>query len=401
MTRLHARRGKHTVSLLIMIIISSTSAGRVRPAVAPVIQAIRARRTRARVTLSGLVLALIAVSVLCAATGAARLDPGLVVSIVAHHTIGLPAEPTWTGIEDAIVWITRMPRILAAIGTGAVLAVAGSVLQALVRNSLADPYLLGVNSGASTGAAAAILIIGGSSTFVLTGSAFLGATGAIILVLAISGSSGAARTPLRLIMAGMAVAYALSAVTSFIVFSSDSPEGARSVMFWLLGSLAAASWDTTVGALVAAFALTVAVAFFAMRLDAMATGDETALSLGLHPARTRLILMVLVSFGVGVVVAGAGSIGFVGLVVPHIARRLVGAGHRLQLPASALIGAVFLLLADLAARTLFAPHEMPIGVVTGVVGAPFLLALAASRRESLPRARRSRRAPSPQQKGPA
>ena len=357
------------------------------PAVATASSALRAtgrRRSRARLTLSALVLALLGVIVVCAGMGAAPISPYAVISIISHHTLGIPDNPTWSGTEDAIVWITRMPRILAAVGTGAALAVAGSVLQALVRNSLADPYLLGVNSGASTGAAAAILIIGGSSTVVLTGSAFLGATAAIILVLAIAGSSGAARTPLRLIMAGMAVAYALSAVTSFIVFSSDSPEGARSVMFWLLGSLAAAGWDTAAAALIAAAILTVTVAFFAMHLDAMAAGDDTALSLGLNPSHTRLVLMVLVSFGVGVVVAGAGSIGFVGLVVPHIARRLVGSGHRMQLPASALIGATFLLLADLVARTLFAPHEMPIGVVTGVVGAPFLLALAVRRRTSTP-----------------
>lgn len=339
----------------------------------------RTRRRRASVILLCLVFALIVVAVICASIGAASIDPRVVLAVVGHHAIGIPAVPSWSGAEDAIVWVTRMPRVLAAIGTGAVLAVAGTVLQALVRNSLADPYLLGVNSGASTGAAAAILLIGGGSGLILSGSAFLGATLAILLVLAIAGGAGAARAPLRLIMAGMAVAYALSAVTSFIVFSSDSPEGARSVLFWLLGSLAAASWSTAGWALAATLVMGVAVMWFAARLDALAAGDETALALGVNPAGLRLTLMVLVSFGVGVVVAGAGSIGFVGLVVPHLARRLTGAGHRWQIPASALLGGIFLLMADLIARTLFAPHEMPIGVVTGIVGAPFLLILAAQR----------------------
>jgi iron complex transport system permease protein len=252
---------------------------------------------------------------------------------------------------------------------------AGVVLQAIVRNGLADPYILGVSSGASTGAAFAITVLGGyGGMLVLPASAFAGALGSVLLVLLIGGRA-AQSTPFRLILAGMAIGYALSSVTSFLVFASDSPEASRSVMFWLLGSLANVHWPLVWLSLCVAAIAVVALMLSAGRLDAMAAGDDTALSLGVHPGRTRLGLMVGVSLVVAVMVAGAGSIGFVGLIVPHMARALVGTRHRVLLPASALLGATFLLLADIAARMLFPPTEMAIGVVTGVVGAPLMLIL--------------------------
>ena len=181
---------------------------------------------------------------------------------------------------------------------------------------------------------------------------------------------------MRLLLSGVAVGYALSAVTSFIIFASDSAEGSRSVMFWLLGSLSLARWNLLLGVVFAVVGLTMAVfILWGRRLDALAIGDETALTLGVSPTRTRVILLVVVSLATGAVVAASGAIGFVGLVIPHVARRLVGAVHSHMIPVAALLGATFLVWADALARTMMQPRELPIGIITAMVGAPFLLIL--------------------------
>ncbi len=322
------------------------------------------------------------IGILSAGIGPVVIHPGKVLGIVIQHLFryreAASGALSWTLAEDTIVWLTRMPRILMAIAAGATLAIAGAALQAIMRNVLADPHILGVNSGASSGAAFAILVFGGSSggLFVLSGFSFLGAVLAMVLVLLIGsilGGSAANSTPFRLIMAGMAVGYAFYSVTSFLILASDSPEASRSVMFWLMGSLAAIHWPIAQLALIVAALALLFLLAFAGHLDALAVGDETALALGIRPAATRLVLMIIVSLAVSVMVAGAGSIGFVGLIIPHMGRALVGSRHSVLLPASAALGAAFLLVADIAARMLFAPQEMAIGVVTGVVGGPLLL----------------------------
>ena len=278
---------------------------------------------------------------------------------------------------DAIVWQVRLPRVLLGALVGAGLAVCGVTLQAMVRNVLADPYLLGINSGASSGAAAAILFgVGvGLTEHALQATAFLGALAASILVLLVARSAGRV-TSIRLLLAGVAVGYALYALTSFLIFASGSAEGSRSVMFWLLGSLALAQWHLPV-AIVAVVVLgtTALLSVWGRHLDALAVGDETAHTLGVRPDRFRLLLLVVVALCVGVVVAAAGSIGFVGLVVPHLARRAVGGAHARVVAVAALMGGVLLIWADIVARTLFAPQEIPIGIITSLLGAPFLLIL--------------------------
>lgn len=180
---------------------------------------------------------------------------------------------------------------------------------------------------------------------------------------------------MRLVMAGMAVGYALNAVTRFLIFASDSPEASRSVMFWMLGSLANIHWPVAITCLLVAVITTAFLTATSSTFDALASGDEAALGLGIPPERMRLVLMIVISLAVGTAVAGAGSIGFVGLVIPHLARPLVGSRHRALIPASALLGGLFLIAADVLSRMLFAPQEMPIGIVTGCVGAPFLAIL--------------------------
>lgn len=311
------------------------------------------------------------------AWGSVVVPPDGVVSVLGHHLVGLPREPAHTAAQEAIVWDVRLPRVLLAVVVGAGLAVCGAVLQAMVRNVLADPYLLGISSGASTGAAAAILfgVGGGLGASALPASAFAGAAAAALGVYALA-RSGGRMTSTRLVMAGVAVGYALSATTSVLVFSAPSPEGARSVMFWLLGSLALAQWGPALLVVAVVVLATVGLmVLWGRELDALAIGDETALTLGIPPGRLRVRLLLAVSLCVGAIVAASGSIGFVGLVLPHLARRLVGAAHRRMLPLAALLGATFLVAADVVARTVWSPRELPIGVVTALVGAPVLVLL--------------------------
>ncbi|CEA07794.1 Hemin transport system permease protein HmuU [Arthrobacter saudimassiliensis] len=337
----------------------------------------RARRRRRNTgILAALAAALFGAAVLGVAVGPVWVPPGEVLQVIAAR---LGAGPT-AGLDpvaDAIVWDVRLPRVVMGLSVGAGLAVCGMALQAMVRNMLADPYLLGINSGASSGAAATILFgLGlGLGEHALAGSAFLGALAASLLVFVVARAAGRI-TSVRLLLAGVAVGYALSALTSFLIFASGSAEGARSVMFWLLGSLSLSRWGTPLAALGAVVVLTVVLlTAWARRLDALAVGDETALALGVRPTRFRTQLLVVVSLCVGFIVAASGSIGFVGLVVPHLARRLAGAAHAWAVPAAALLGALFLLAADLLSRMVMQPRELPIGIVTALVGAPFLLYL--------------------------
>ncbi|WP_043668342.1 FecCD family ABC transporter permease [Clavibacter michiganensis] len=340
---------------------------------AAVTAVLRRARRRGRVTVGALALLLALVVVAALAIGPVPLPPATVAGILGERLLGLP-RGDWTDSAAQIVVGTRAPRVAMAVVAGAVLAAAGAVLQALVRNALADPYLLGLNSGASTGVAFVVLVAGGGSALLFSGAALAGAIGAVLLVTLLAGAADR-RGPLRLVLAGLAVGYALNAATSFLVFSSDSPEAARSVLFWLLGSLASVQPVALAGAAVAAAVGITALVVIAPLVDALASGDDSARSAGLDPERARIGLMVGVSAMVGVIVAGVGGVGFVGLVVPHLARRLVGGRHRLVIPAAALLGAMLLVGADTVARTALAPQEIPVGVVTGILGAPFLLVL--------------------------
>lgn len=332
---------------------------------------------RATAWLVGLGCLLVATVVVGVGAGAVAVPPATVARVLGHHLLGVPGEVTWSLPQDAIVWQVRLPRVVLGVLVGAGLAVCGVALQAMVRNVLADPYLLGVNSGASSGAAAAILFGFGSGLgeHALPASAFLGALAASALVFAVARSAGRV-TSVRLLLAGVAVGYALYAATSFLIFASGSAEGARSVMFWLLGSLGLAQWDAPLAVVaVVVLATLVLLTGWGRRLDVLALGDDTARALGTSPDRFRTLLLLVVALCVGVLVSAAGSIGFVGLVVPHLARRAVGGRHVRVVPVAALMGAVLLVWADVVARVLLQPQEIPIGIITSLVGAPFLLLL--------------------------
>lgn len=336
----------------------------------------RAHRRRSALWTLFLTIGLLVSAVLAVGIGPVTISPATILQVLSQH-LGASTDATLSRSDDTIIWNVRIPRVLLGIAVGAGLALCGAALQAMVRNVLADPYILGISGGASTGAAGAILfgLGAGVGQYALPVSAFIGALAASFVVFFISRSGGRV-TSLRLLLSGVAVGYALSAATSFLIFASDSAEGSRSVMFWLLGSLGLARWDIVLASVIAVVAVALAALLVnGRRLDAIAAGDETAITLGISPGRTRVVLLVVVALCTGAVVAAAGAIGFVGLVIPHLARRLVGSVHSRMLPVTALLGAMFLIWADALARTVMQPRELPIGILTAVVGAPFLLIL--------------------------
>nr|WP_244631876.1 iron ABC transporter permease [Plantibacter sp. CFBP 8804] len=320
-----------------------------------------------------LLVACIVAVVLSVAMGSVGIAPGRVVEVIGARLLPWGGGPV-AGLDDQIVWEFRLPRALLGFVVGAALAVAGAVLQAVVRNPLADPFVFGVSSGASVAAVAALTLTSGLFAAVSTPvAAFVGALITTVLVFALAQQSGRV-TPSRLVLAGVAMSYLLSSITSYLVLrSSGANQGVGQVLSWLAGSLAAATWsDLGVPALVLIIA-TILLVLLAPILNAFLTGDETAVSLGVDVGRMRLVLFIITSLLVGVVVAVSGSIGFVGLVVPHAVRMVIGSDHRWVLPASALAGGLLLVVVDIGARLLLAPTEVPVGLLTAVVGAPFFL----------------------------
>ncbi|WP_249465629.1 FecCD family ABC transporter permease [Amycolatopsis thermalba] len=280
----------------------------------------------------------------------------------------------------SIVWQVRTPRVLLAAVVGAGLSVIGVAVQAMVRNALADPFILGVSSGASVGASAVVSfgLFGALGVYALSAAAFLGALAASVLVY-VAARGRAGLTPLRLVLTGVALAYGFQALMSVIVFFAPFGEAARSVLFWLLGSLGGATWGSLPVA-VAAVGLAVVVLLRRSRaLDVLALGDESAASLGLDADALRRELFLLTAVVTGALVAVSGAVGFVGLVLPHLVRMVAGPGHRRVLVLAPLAGAIFLIWVDLASRTLFAPRELPLGVITALIGVPVFVGLLRGR----------------------
>ncbi|WP_327174016.1 iron chelate uptake ABC transporter family permease subunit [Streptomyces sp. NBC_01335] len=321
-----------------------------------------------------LLLASVAVAV---TIGPARISVADVWSVVAAH-LGL-GDTELSPIRDGIVWDLRMPRTLLAAVCGAGLAVCGTVMQSLLRNPLADPFVLGVSSGASTGAVVVVVLGVGGGAISLSAGAFVGALVSFALVLLLSHTLGG--TTDRVVLSGVAVMQLFSALTSFTVMTAADAEQTRGVLFWLLGSLSGVGWtDVQLCTGVVVLTLTICLGH-ARTLDAFAFGQDAAATLGVHVARTRTMLLCTTALLTAALVSSAGAIGFVGLVLPHAARALAGAGHRRLLPVTALAGAVFLVWVDTLARTVLDPQEVPVGVVTALIGVPaFVLVLHRTRR---------------------
>lgn len=335
------------------------------------------RRKIAAPVIFVLLLAAAAVSFVISLTfGSVAYDAIDVWDVVAAHIGIIPGDDVFGSTIDSVVWSLRAPRGLLALIVGAGLALAGVVMQTLVRNPLADPYLLGVSSGASVGATA-VITIGVFTSFglyAISVGALFGALAATAIVYLITLAQGGL-TPLRLILTGVVASSAFSALASFLVFKAQDARAAQGVMFWMLGSVVGAQWDRLLLPALVVLAAFLILMFMSNPLDAMAAGPDTAAALGVNVERLRQILFFIQALLVGAMVAVAGGIGFVGLVIPHLARIMVGSLHRRLLPIAMVLGAVFMVWVDVIARIVAPPQEIPLGVVTGVLGAPLFLLL--------------------------
>jgi len=332
---------------------------------------------RSVLALGGVAALLMSISV-AVSVGAVSVPTGTVWSVLANKLSPGLFEQTWSQGHEAIVWDIRFPRALLAVMVGSGLAMVGASMQAVTRNPLADPHLLGISSGGAFGAIFALLHSGlflGLLTVPLM--AFGGALLATLIVLGISRLADATSAD-RLVLAGVAVSFIIMAGANGLIFLGD-PRASHTVVFWMLGGLGLAQWDQLIYPMVILIVCGAWLLSRLTQLNAMTVGDETAATLGIAVARFRLLVFVVGALITGVMVAFSGIIGFVGLMVPHVARMLVGGDYSRLLPASALMGAIFLLWADITARTIMAPEDMPIGIVTGLVGGIFFVWLLSRR----------------------
>jgi iron complex transport system permease protein len=324
----------------------------------------------------GLALALLGSVVLAIGLGPAAVPPAGTARLLAAALFGGSIRPDEVPLYE-IVWQLRTPRVLLAAVVGAGLAAVGVAVQALVRNPLADPFVLGVSSGASVGAVA-VLVTGSLAALgvhALSVGAFLGALGATALV----GLVARGGSPLRLVLTGIALAYAFQAAMALLVYLVPQGESTATVLFWSLGGFGGATWESL--PVVAVVVVTGGVVLWrgARDLDVLALGDETAVGSGVDAAALRRRLFLLTSVMTGAMVAVSGAIGFVGLIVPHLVRMVAGASHSAVLVVAPLAGALLAVWVDLLARTVVAPRELPLGVVTALVGVPVFLALVRRR----------------------
>ncbi|MDO5292989.1 MAG: iron ABC transporter permease [bacterium] len=331
--------------------------------------------------LIGMVLSLLVilgVSILIAVTiGTTSIPITSVYKVIGYELFHIEAFKEFaTGPVHDIVWMIRLPRIILAIPVGMGLAVTGTVMQAIVKNPIADPYILGVSSGASLGATAAILlgvgaIFGNQSVGIV---AFLGAFLVSILVVACANIGGRANS-VKLLLVGTGISSICSAFSSFIVYLANNKEGIQSITYWLMGSLAGAKAETNA---VVVIIVLVGTAFFCTQfrtLNLMLLGDQAAITLGTDLQRYRYLYLLISSLMVGVIVYASGMIGFVGLLIPHMVRVVVGNNHKNVLPIASLVGAIFMIWADVGCRSILPNSELPIGILTSMIGGPCFLYL--------------------------
>lgn len=283
----------------------------------------------------------------------------------------------------SIIWNLRLPRVLLGGVIGASLSVAGAAFQGMFKNPMADPYVLGISSGAALGATLAIVFkidVSFFSISSITIFAFIGALLAVFTVYNIARVKN--KVPVTtLLLAGVAVGQFLTAIMSFIMILSD--KDMVKITYWTLGSLSGKGWEPVIGIALPSTLGIIVISFFARDLNILLTGEESAQSLGVDVERTKTYILLLGTFITAISVSVCGIIGFVGLIIPHIVRILMGPDHRILLPASALLGSIFMIFADTIARTLISPIEIPVGIITALFGGPFFIYLLRSRKKSI------------------
>ncbi len=316
--------------------------------------------------------------IIAARLGSVDLDFEVIKKVIANRVTGREIyEVTWENSTDSIIWSIRIPRILTAFIVGAGLTLCGILMQALTKNPLADPYVLGISHGASTGAVSVIMygylsFLGGYSTMV---GAFIGAVVSIILSLRIATIRNKV-TATQLVLAGIAVSALFGAITNFMIYHTKTgSDKVKTATYWMMGSLSGASWEKLKYATIAFVICYVIISFMARYLDVLLLGDDVAVTVGVDTDRLKLGIIAIATLLTGIIVSISGTIGFVGLTIPHITRSIVGTRHSRLIPSSILVGGTFLVVADIISRVIVSPEELPIGVVSAFFGAPFFLYL--------------------------
>lgn len=329
----------------------------------------------------GVVLTLLAIlvgSIMISVTlGSAKISVSEVYKVLGYKLLGIKAYSEYSsGPMHDVVWVIRFPRVVLAIAIGMSLSISGVVMQAIVKNPLADPYILGISSGASLGATFAIMlgfgaVLGGNFVGVM---AFIGALLVSFGVLLLANIKGSA-TSSKLILAGMALSAVCSSFSNFIIYIANDKTGMQSVTYWLLGSLAGAKWETDIIILPIVI---IACLFFWSKyrvLNLMLLGDDVSITLGTDLHKPRHIYLIITSIMIGLSVYCAGVIGFVGLIIPHAVRMIFGTDHKKLIPISALVGSIFMIFADALSRIIIPNSEIPIGILISMVGAPVFIYL--------------------------
>ena len=327
--------------------------------------------SKAAVLLPTLTVLLIAAALLSVGSGAVAISPAQVVAILLSK-VGIVTDTAYSAQQAAVLWNIRLPRVVLAVLVGGGLAISGAALQGIFRNPLTDPGLIGVSSGAALGAVGAIIFgLTALGAFVLPIAAFIGGLLATLFVYGLARHDGRAEI-VTLLLTGIAVNAICGAATGFLIFYASDAQ-LRSIVFWSFGSLGGATWRATLAVAPLIIVGTVLLPRWSRALNLLSLGEREARHLGVETERVRLVLIVLTALITGAAVAVCGTIGFIGLIVPHLLRLIAGPDHRTLLPASALGGAVLLTLADFFSRTVASPVEIPIGVITALAGGPFFL----------------------------
>lgn len=321
----------------------------------------------------GFTLLWILTFLICSGAGAVHISIVQIKDLWSSKILGsVVADEAGLDKSAIIYWQIRIPRLILATFTGIALASTGAAFQSIFRNPMADPYVLGISSGASLGAAIAI-VTGLEYNFLgITGMAFLFALAVLLLVFFIASRSGHMRSQV-LLLAGVAVSFMSSAIVSLILVLNR--EKIERILFWTLGGLNSANWSQLAGIIPVVVAGTFVLFYYSRNLNLMSMGNETAKSLGVNVRNTTLIVLITSSLMVSVIVANTGVIGFAGLIIPHIIRLITGPDNRLVIPLSLMAGAIFLMLSDTFARIVVAPSELPVGSITALFGVPYFLFL--------------------------
>jgi iron complex transport system permease protein len=328
--------------------------------------------------LSGLGITALLSMLMAVCLGTVKIPPEISYKIIAYKLFHLNINNVMSQVSPAhmdIIWQIRLPRVIMSAVVGAGLAMCGTVMQASVQNPLAEPYILGISAGASLGATFSILI--GSASGILFGLgtafwAFIGALGASFFVMVLSGIGGRMST-VKMVLSGSIASALFIAISNFIVYISNDAEGIRNVTFWTMGSLAAAKWNNLALPVIGVALCCLYFLSQSRILNTLLLGEEAAITLGIDLTKVRRMYMVITALITGLIVASCGIFGFVGLVIPHVVRGLVGSDHRRLMPGTILIGAIFLTWADVLARIILKSGELPIGIITALVGAPFFM----------------------------